>query len=90
MKVISTLVGIEIAVTRVARTESRKIRITMHREEQAEQALLRERLDRLLDVGRLVEDDGELARSADGVLEVGKHRGHRRSRRRRCWPRGAS
>ena len=29
MKVISTLVGIEIAVTRVARTESRKIRITI-------------------------------------------------------------
>jgi acetyl-CoA carboxylase carboxyltransferase component len=57
MNVMSTLVGIEIAVTRVERTESRKTRMT--REEEAQQALLRERLDRLLDERRLIEHGRE-------------------------------
>ena len=64
MNVMSTLVGIEIAVTRVERTESRKSRMTMHREDEAEQALLVSDVDRLLDEGRLVEHDGDL-----GVVE---------------------
>ncbi len=51
-----------------------------HREQQAEQALGRERLDRLLDVGRLVEHDGEGRAGVRGVergLQVGQDRPHR-------------
>ena len=46
-----------------------------HGEEEAEQALLGERLDRLLDVGRLVEDDRELG-AVEALLEVGEHGEH--------------
>jgi hypothetical protein len=73
--VMSTLVGMEIAVTSVERTDSRKTKDHEHREDEAQQTLLRERLDRLLDERRLVEDDAELGVAADVALQLRQERG---------------
>ena len=68
MKVTSTDSGIEIAVTRVERTDTQEEQDDDDGEEQPEKALDREVLDRLLDEGRLAEHGGEL----DAVQLVGE------------------
>ena len=88
MKVMSTQAGIEIAVTRVERTDSRKTRITITAKRSPSSSLGGERVDGLLDEGRLVEHDGELRAVAEGLLEVGQGLPHRLRRRRPCCRRG--